>query len=64
MCKIVQLIEITAFYEMTVGNVSLPAFTNIQTHTQKQKTIKLIMSSQRVLFCLNWSNLGVNKTWI
>lgn len=40
MCKIVLLIEITAFYEMTVGNVSLPAFTNIQTHTQKQKKHK------------------------
>lgn len=58
MCKIVLLIEITAFYEMTVGNVSLPAFTNIQTHTHTEaKKIKLIMSSQRVLFCLNWSNL-------
>lgn len=61
MCKIVLLIEITAFYEMTVGN-GLHKHADI--HTQKQKNIKLIMSSQRVLFCLNWSNLGVNKTWI
>lgn len=40
MCKIVLLIEITAFYEMTVGNVSLPAFTNIQTHTHTHTEAK------------------------
>lgn len=49
MCKIVLLIEITAFYEMTVGNVSLPAFTNIQTHThteaKKHKTYNELTES-------------------
>lgn len=37
MCKIVLLIEITAFYEMTVGNVSLHKHTDTHTEAKKHK---------------------------